>query len=299
MFVDRQSILVRSQESILEKLSYIIEMDDEAFPRRRAVECLTLLIQTRHPIAKRVLRGVESSRRDNEIISTKTKSINEPYTDGIQSSIDARNLGDQTRPGFIEASSLFGFFRSVCHACHDFDWEVKLRGLEVWGAVIGFFAGVKSNKEGVNRGEAKSFYDEATVCCDDGEGGCPKPGEGNELFQVLYDLGALKILSEAVDDCDHLVCMKAIDILVVLQSVANLEKSCIDQCVKTTRDFQESLGEDFDLKKFKRILQATDFFALTQSTEAADSTVRSDPVSLIEDILVAASHGDENLLDCY
>ena len=65
--------------------------------------------------------------------------------------------------------------------------------------------------------------------------------------------------------------------------------ACIDQCVETSCDFPESLRKDFGLEKFKIILQATDFPAL----------IRSDQVSLIEDILMAASHGDENLLDCY
>jgi hypothetical protein len=54
-------------------------------------------------------------------------------------------------------------------------------------------------------------------------------------------------------------------------------------------DFLESIRKDFGLEKFKIILQATDLPALT----------RSDPVSLIEDILMATSHGDQNLLDSY
>ena len=65
--------------------------------------------------------------------------------------------------------------------------------------------------------------------------------------------------------------------------------ACIDQCVETSCHFHESLTKDFSLEKFKTILQATDFPALT----------RSDQVSLIEDIRMAASHGDETLLDCY
>ena len=48
--------------------------------------------------------------------------------------------------------------------------------------------------------------------------------------------------------------------------------------------FLQSLTKDLSLEKFKIILQATDLPALT----------RSDPVSLIEDILMAASEGDKN-----
>ena len=80
---------------------------------------------------------------------------------------------------------------------------------------------------------------------------------------------------------------------------ANPERIVIKQSVKTSWEFQESLGNKFGLEKFKEVLRVTDFPAIIQSTEAADSAVRSDPVSLIEDILKAATRQDENLLDCY
>lgn len=61
-------------------------------------------------------------------------------------------------------------------------------------------------------------------------------------------------------------------------------QACIDRCVETSCDFLQSLTKDLSLENFKIILQATDLPALT----------RSDPVSLIEDILMAASEGDKN-----
>ena len=51
--------------------------------------------------------------------------------------------------------------------------------------------------------------------------------------------------------------------------------------------------------KSLKTFRSGDFSSLTQSTEAADSSVRSDPVSFIQDIILAASQQDENLLDCH
>ena len=176
----------------------------------------------------------------------------------------------------------------MCRSCHDFDWEIKLRGLEFWEAVIEFFTGVKTKKESANADKAKSGSLESM-----------KPGKNGDLFQVLFDMGALNILSDALSDCDHLVCEKAIEILACLQGIWNPEKSDLEERVKTSWDFQKSIGSAFNLEKFKTILRTAEFSSLTQSTEAADSAVRSDPVSLIEDILMSPTHRDENLLDCY
>ena len=284
----------------MEKLSSVLEKDDEAFPRRRAMECFTLWIQTRHSMADRILRSDEFSRRDDENASTETSTTDTSYTEGIHSSNDVQNLSILSLPEAVKTPPGVGIGRSVFHACQDFDWEVKLRGLEFWEAVIGFFTGFsKTKKENANTGNANSFSEEASAGCDDSKRECVKTGKVHQLFQVLFDLGALNILGEALNDCDHMVCEKALEILALLQGIGDPEKCNLEKCIKTALHFQESLGKGFGLEEFKSILQATDFPALTQSTEAADSAVRSDPVSLIEDILMAATHRDENLLDCY
>ena len=92
---------------------------------------------------------------------------------------------------------------------------------------------------------------------------------------------------------------KLLKYLALLQGLGDPEKCNLKKYIKTALHFQESLGKGFGLEEFKSITQATDFPALTQSTEAADSAVRSDPVSLIEDILMAATQRDGNLLDCH
>ena len=288
----------------MEKLSSVLENDDEAFPRRRAMECLTLWIQTRHPtMTAQILRFEKSSRPDNEntplvpevtTSGTNTEIVvvkdagDRAHTERIPNSDDVQDLGVGSQSEARKPTSGFNIGRTVCRACQDFDWEVKLRGLEFWEAGIEFFTGVKTKKESANADKAKSGSVESM-----------KPGKNGDLFQVLFDMGALNILSDALSDCDLLVCEKAIEILACLQVISNPEKSDAEKRVKTSWEFQTSLGSAFSLEKFKTILRAAEFSALTQSTEAADSAVRSDPVSLIEDILMAATHRDENLLDCY
>ena len=84
-----------------------------------------------------------------------------------------------------------------------------------------------------------------------------------------------------------------------LQNIANPEGMYNEQSIKTSWELQESLGKRFDLEKFMYVLRSADFPSLTRSNEAADSSVRSDPVSFIQDIILSASYQDENLLDCY
>ena len=300
-----------SQENVLEKLSSVLEKDDEAFPRRRAMECLTLWVKSRHPtLAARILRTHDPSHPNNaetslvsEISLLKGTAADPSFVTEAESKShfhsssavsDFQNVGTESLSEVTKTSSRFGIARTICRACRDFDWEVKLRGLEFWEEVIDFFTGFKSHKESASGGKSG----EVTIC-DDHDGECTKSGKVDMLFQVLFDIGALNILSEALNDCDHMVCQKSLEILACLQDITNPEESNIEQHVKTSKDFQESLGSGFGLEKFKNILRVADIPALIQSTDAADSTVRSDPVSLIEDILMAATHQDENLLDCY
>ena len=293
-------MFVFSQESILGKLSSILENDDEAFPRRRAMECLTLWLKTRHPMAVRILRPDKSCHPD--LTDTVMDSNGSPVT-GINVELSSvQDAANQTLPEGVGSQSEgtktvsgFKIARSIRHACRDFDWEVKLRGLKFWEAIIEFFTGFLNNKGSTTLlGKAKFFFGEANERANDDES--IKAGNVDKLF--LFNMGALYILSEALDDCDHMVCEKALEILTGLQGIAHPEKIVIEQSVKTSWEFQESLGNRFGLEKFKEVLRVTDFPAMIQSTEVADSVVRSDPVSLTEDILKSATRQDENLLDC-
>ena len=254
-------------------------------------------------MAVRILRPDKSCHPD--LTDTVMDSKGSPVT-GINVELSsAEDAANQTLPEEVGSQSEgtktvsgFGITRSIRHACQDFDWEVKLRGLKFWEAIIEFFTGFINNKGSTTlRGKAKFFFGEANERANDDES--IKAGNVDELFRVLFNMGALHILSEALDDCDHMVCEKALEILTGLQRIANPERIVIKQSVKTSWEFQESLGNRFGLEKFKEVLGVTDFPAIIQSTEAADSAVRSDPVSLIEDILKAAKRQDENLLDCY
>ena len=272
------------QENILERLSSVLVEDDEAFPRRRAMECFTVWITNRHPMIARILCSIKHSKDQSQI-------------DGFPTPDEGQDLGVGNQSEATKTPSGFEIAQSICHACRDFDWEVKLRGLEFWEAVIDYFTEFKINRESASADKAKSFSGEALVSTASNDESLLEGIE--KCFQLLFEMGALSVLSEALNDFDHMVCEKALEVLDALQRVAYREISPRERYVKTSRDFQETLGKRFDVEKFKEVLQATDIPALVQSCEAADTAIRSDPVSLIEDILSAAEHHDENLLDCY
>lgn len=231
------------------------------------------------------------------ILGSKKPSEDQSQTDGFPTSDEGQDLGVGKQSEATKTSSGFEIARSVCHACRDFDWEVKLRGLEFWEAVIDYFTEFKTNRDSAGTDKAKSFSGEALVSNASNDESLQEGIE--KCFQILCELGALSVLSEALNDCDHMVCEKALEVLATLQRVVYREISPLERYVKTSRDFQETLGKRFGLDKFKEVLQATDIPALVQSCEAADTAIRSDPVSLIEDILSASEHHEENLLDCY
>ena len=235
------------------------------------MECLTLWLSKRIPIAVRILRSSNA---------VEDQSQTERFT--TSNDVQGFKVGNQSEA--VEPSSGFEIARIVCRACQDFDWEVKLRGLEFWEAVIDYLT--RFSKEGADAGKAcsdESFHER----------------DVEECFKVLFDMGALSVLNEALSDCDHLVCEKALEVLASLQHVVNPDNSTLELCIKTSMDFQEALGKGFGFVKFKEVLLETDLSAVAQSCEAADNSLRCDPISLIEDILLAAGHHDENLLDCY
>ena len=49
-------LFVFRQESILQKFLSVLENDDEAFPRIRVIEYLSLWVKARHPIVKKHLQ---------------------------------------------------------------------------------------------------------------------------------------------------------------------------------------------------------------------------------------------------
>ena len=298
---DAPSVLsVFRQESILQQFLSILENDDEAFPRRRAIECLNLWVKASHPIVEKRLQLGKPHQLDSA--NTTGRNFMSPpgmrtnvellsageLSEGIPKSDDPEKLRFVSQSEGTKAPTKFEIARSVCHACKDLDWEVKLRGLEFWEAVIDSFVSFQgSSREKASLRSKASVEEEIDV------------ENMKELFQLLFDMGALNILNEVLNDCDVMVCEKALEVLASLQNIANPEGMYNEQSIKTSWEFQESLGKSFDCEKFKDVLRSADFPSLTQSNEAADNLVRSDPVSFIQDIILAASHQDENLLDCY
>lgn len=297
---DAPSVLfIFRQESILQQFLSILENDDEAFPRRRAIECLSLWVKASHPIVEKRLQLGKPHQLDSA--STLGRNFISPpgmrtnvellsageLSEGIPKSDDSEKLRFVSHSEGTKAPTKFEIARSVCHACQDLDWEVKLRGLEFWEAVIDSFISFQGSRESASIRSKASIENKIDV------------ENIKELFQLLFDMGALNILSEVLNDCDVMVCEKALELLASLQNIANPEGIYNEQSIKTSWEFQESLGKSFDFDKFKDVLRSADFLSLTQCNEAADSSVRSDPVSFIQDIILAASHQDENLLDCY
>lgn len=261
----------------MKKIALVLLEDDEAFPRRRAMSCLVRWVKVQHPVMRTILEPEEP--------------------------------GDQTTPGAEDTDPSYPERRflvagSIYRACQDFDWEVKLLGIQFLEAVVGHFL--------VRDGSIRESIDVTTL-------------EDHKVFQtslftqrlkqtsakstvdfregclrILASMGACKILLDAVSDCDHMVCEEALLLLIKLKEFCFPEESCEYQ-VHTPEDFQGSLStcSKMSLDQFREILRNTNFTAALDSSTAADSTVRSDPVSFLEDILAAAGDHEENLLDCY
>ena len=269
------------QELILEKLSTVLVEDEEAFPRRRAMECLTLWTTKRHPIAVRIIHSSKEVKDQSPTEGSPTCD----YIQDLQLGNQSKQVGKQSVAA--ETTSRYGItIQRICRACQDFDWEVKLRGFEFWEAVIFHITGLKPNKESTNTRKT----------CD---GERLNKQDADECLRVLFEMGALKIFGEALCDCDHMVCEKSLEVLGILQHITNQDNSIVEQWITTSGDFQEALGNGFGLEKFKKVLLETDLASVALSCEAADNALRSDPVSLLEDVLLAARHHEENLLDCY
>lgn len=275
---------------VVEKIACVLIEDDEAFPRRRAVACLVHWVKTRHPISSTILKLREPSSQETQgSAATEIKGMAVVDSEGKK---EARIIVAQ----------------SIRHACQDFDWEVKLLGIQFLEAVTQYFIAHEdlgsSDREPI-RSTSKEVNQLPHV---------PNLGQGSpqtrvksatdpaeRCLRVLHSIGACKILLDAVSDCDQMVCEEALLLLVKLkQSCFPEVESCHSQ-FETPEEIQESLlnCSALSLEKFKEILGVTDFTAVLHSSTAADNSVRSDPVSFLEDILTAARDHEQNLLDCY
>lgn len=152
-------------------------------------------------------------------------------------------------------------------ACQDFDWEVKIRGLDCW--------------------EALAMVDH---CWD------------NKTSENSFTDAISKVLFDAITDCDQPVRMKAHSVVEILKTSLASQAEVVDNQLH----YNGSLDEfpDFVLKTQKdrscsllRTLLAIDYSELTASFEKIN--ILQNPLPFLEDILAAASENQDNLLDCY
>ena len=165
----------------------------------------------------------------------------------------------------------------------NFDWEVKMKGILCWEKIL------KIGSEG----------DQAL---DGEELECDKDAfrRGIKCLGIVCAQQGSRILVQALNDCDKLVCDAA------LKTLTWIKNNCIaEQHNKHAADITSC----FDIKmcdidfsssdSFLIFLKRIDFEELARSMRLADDKVVNNPISLLNDIIAAAQHNDDNLLDCY
>ena len=126
----------------------------------------------------------------------------------------------------------------------------------------------------------------------------------NNTIKTLSNVGAARVIFEAVGDTDHMVFEKALSLLISQKCQWVCSGSQVGECtIRSSEDLTARLdknGEKVIVSEFGEILNETDFEAILESISPLDSSVRSDPESFLEDILAAAvTVHEKNLLDCY
>ncbi|KAK3734706.1 hypothetical protein QZH41_011294 [Actinostola sp. cb2023] len=274
-----------TEKDVITKMAHTLEHDSEAFPRRSVIDCILLWIRNRNPIVSTVL----------------------PKT--LEPESTAESSSNST-----EMATLFSCI--VKRAFEDFDWEVKVRVLQLVETIIDTFFGGASNSSGseTRQGNLDSILDlssHATTM---------------QLSTVLNDVGALTPLLKACDDCDYPVCEKALSVIGSLKNYMyphreiKVMKSnsdsldCVegadnmrakqdakDHPIATVEQLLQAMEPEAELstEMFISIIHRVDVECLVSLCAAADTNVRSNPVCLLEDILAGVNEGTENLLDCY
>ena len=295
----------------------VLSDDPEAFPRRRALENLVLWVKNKHPIIEKLISCKDSKEEQDTVEGSLLKQTEE--TGSSQKYSNA--------------------ISTICRASQDFDWEVKLLALDFWNAVVEYLGlPVNVGRLSSNPWEpsqtvasdhlSPSFFEKdvkptgslsalkETKCLNDElerTAGVPE-STGlsccdidhkylNECIKTLSNVGAARVILDAVGDCDHMVCEKALSLLIPLRCQWVRFGSLVGECtIRTSEDLRARLdknGKKVTVSEFGEILNETDFKAILESILPLDSSVRSDPVSFLEDILAAATEHKENLLDCY
>lgn len=287
---------------------HVLESESEAFPRRSVVDCLIKWSRDQHPIVCAI-----SPKPD------KMSEICEPKLSSSTGPAELENTDSEIRSVFSDI---------IRYAFKDFDWEVKIRGLQLVESIIQNFSDFRNRTQDENSSN-KSSHSQDCQLQNLPDNHC------YNLMVLLVDLGAAGPLLEAVIDCDSLVCEKALKVISTLKGVVHSEltDTRISGSNKTGSEFQPiknenvsgSLKEEpneskennqpivtpeelqdvietskvFSVETFNALLYRLDVSSLTTLCTAIDIGIQKDPVGFLDDILVAARNHDDNLLDCY
>ncbi|XP_067317948.1 BRCA1-associated ATM activator 1-like [Anolis sagrei] len=187
----------------------------------------------------------------------------------------------------------------------DLDWEVKVSGLELAEA----FAAQTFARFGL----VKCPY--TTDCLPSGS----VPSHLPELMQIFSRVKLFEFLFRALQDCDRPVALKACRVLLAVKP-----KICKDSCTEPEKSLEQNGGtrpeelpgdaspsalihtigescEQFlrDPESLPTVLKSMDLEALERSLDLSSDHLEQSPQSLLQDILSASGHVEENEADCY
>ena len=289
------------QEIVLAKLLNTLKQDDEAFPKRSVMDV--------------VFRWLDICK-----VTVMLSSMNslEKFSDNGEN---------------FEEKLCQMILKLLIIAAEDFDWEVKLKGIQCWHKMIKIISsaiegneeeldteerrvvtndnGILQSKElegkdflnedvelSINKASTSSNFEE-TVNSKDRK---RSPEKG--WIKFLSKTGGSKILVNAINDCDQLVREAALKTLRCIRKKMNVPLNTNQRpASKITSCYDlESLVADINFseeKDFVDMLMRIDFHSLAESMKLADDHVANHSLSLLKDIIAAAQRSDDNLLDCY
>ena len=289
------------QETVLSKLLNTLKHDDEAFPKRNVMDVVFRWLD----ICK--VTGMLFSKNGSETLSAYGEKFEEKLCQMI--------------------------LKSLIIAAEDFDWEVKLKGIQCWHKII------KTMSNSVERNEEELDTEERKVVTNDAGIVQSKELEGNNFvneeaelnidkvctspnfeetvstkdpnrspkegwIKFLCKTGGSKILFNAINDCDQLVREATLKTLRCIRKEINLSPNThLRPASKITSCYDlEILVAEINFSEEKDLvdmLLQIDFDSLAESMKLADDHVANHSISLLKDIIAAAQHSDDNLLDCY
>ncbi|XP_047143519.1 uncharacterized protein LOC101238609 isoform X1 [Hydra vulgaris] len=165
-------------------------------------------------------------------------------------------------------------FRILQNCANDLDWEVRKLNIILWTSVI---SRIEKNAFAIN-----DFLDFVI--------------ENNFILIILLTLCDV----EYAVQIESLKCLRLLQRPFINDKKFDLSES-FNYNVKSLEEFETYL-KTMDLSTRKNIvsfIKRLDLDLLLMDVNVLDDTVKSDPVSFLEDIISSAKENDSNLLDCY